>query len=648
MTQRIWNSISFGGYFDPSSWNGGTVPTAGDSVVIDGRRGQTPYRVVPPYGVGSYLSSYVGPDFGTTRNLSPVDDVVQLFSSSLYYAISLQPDPSTLPAAAAVASVTITAAGGSDLVEFDLTKSTLASSTTAQLSGNVEFQAEYDNTLAGQILMLPTAGGPLNDLGYNGELDIVVLPYGSINPTTQLSRNYTPTTTNSGLIAAGAGSRVEIDLEGMTPAAYRFLSTPYELGGYAAFVNNGTIAVADGSLDVEGGFQEGYGSFNTFTNNGAIQIQGVNIGAFGRFDTEVDGLGSIAIAGTATAVASAAFLGGMNNAVTLADGTASFNGSGRSFKYAYNGSFTFEDGRGTLVIDELEPTGPFLPIHGLQAGDQIVVGSAEFDTLGGFAPPTPTVTWDQAHGALTIGYAFSATGFGSTVRTLNLIGAYQQSQFSVTAYGGNGLVYGQPGFIEPSATITVVACYCRGTSIQTDAGEIVVEELAVGDRLVTVGSTLRPVRWIGRRSYMARCAAGNRDVWPILIQAGALDDVLPRRDLMVSPAHAMFLHGVLISAEALVNGTSVVRKAPTGPVEYFHVELDEHDVIFAEGSPSESYIEDGNREMFHNAASGWGGVGSATGAAAVYCAPWIDNGHLLEAVPRQLATCIPGQAQAAA
>jgi len=67
---------------------------------------------------------------------------------------------------------------------------------------------------------------------------------------------------------------------------------------------------------------------------------------------------------------------------------------------------------------------------------------------------------------------------------------------------------------------------------------------------------LQPIRWIGRRSNSSEVAAGNYDV-PVLIRAGALADDAPRRDLWVSPHHAMYLDGMLIPAAALINGVSI-------------------------------------------------------------------------------------------
>ncbi len=80
---------------------------------------------------------------------------------------------------------------------------------------------------------------------------------------------------------------------------------------------------------------------------------------------------------------------------------------------------------------------------------------------------------------------------------------------------------------------------------------------------------------------------------------GAFGDGLPIRDLILSPGHAVFVDGVLVPVGPLVNGATIVQEEVES-VRYFHVELDAHDVILAEGLPCESYLDDANRETFAN------------------------------------------------
>ena len=110
----------------------------------------------------------------------------------------------------------------------------------------------------------------------------------------------------------------------------------------------------------------------------------------------------------------------------------------------------------------------------------------------------------------------------------------------------------------------------------------------------------KPVRWLGRNTVATRFADPLRFA-PIRIKAGALGEGLPRRDLLVSPDHAMFVDGALIHAGALVNGRSILREANLPETfVYYHVELDRHALILAEGAATESFVDNVDRMAFDN------------------------------------------------
>jgi hypothetical protein len=88
-------------------------------------------------------------------------------------------------------------------------------------------------------------------------------------------------------------------------------------------------------------------------------------------------------------------------------------------------------------------------------------------------------------------------------------------------------------------------------------------------------------------------------IWPIRVSAGAFGVNRPARDLWVSPGHAIEMDGALFQAEKLINGATIVQE-PRAHVEYWHIELEEHDLVLAEGLASESYLDTGNRDCFIN------------------------------------------------
>jgi glycosyltransferase involved in cell wall biosynthesis len=184
-------------------------------------------------------------------------------------------------------------------------------------------------------------------------------------------------------------------------------------------------------------------------------------------------------------------------------------------------------------------------------------------------------------------------------------------------------------------TEDTVPCYCAGSLISTVRGEVPVEDLAIGDEVLTLSGEARPIKWIGRRSY-CRPFMG-RNVTPILIKAGALSKNVPLRDLYVSPDHALYLDEVLVAAEHLVNGVSIVRCRDVDSVQYFHIELERHDVIFAEGAAAETFADCDNRLMFHNAAE-FAALYPADGAPGwAFCAPRIEAGPRLERIRQAIA-----------
>ncbi|MBU6449417.1 MAG: Hint domain-containing protein [Rhodospirillales bacterium] len=172
----------------------------------------------------------------------------------------------------------------------------------------------------------------------------------------------------------------------------------------------------------------------------------------------------------------------------------------------------------------------------------------------------------------------------------------QNGQFELLTVTGNN-----SGTSSPLTLVSTTApCFCAGTRIATPGGLRLVEELEAGDTVLTATGEAKAVRWMGRRVVDMQFADLARNL-PVRIKAGALGNGLPTQDLMVSPDHAMFLDGILVQAGAMVNGTSIVREGnmPTR-FTYYHIETAEHDLILAEGAPTETFVDNIDRMAFDN------------------------------------------------
>ena len=145
-------------------------------------------------------------------------------------------------------------------------------------------------------------------------------------------------------------------------------------------------------------------------------------------------------------------------------------------------------------------------------------------------------------------------------------------------------------------------CFTTGTLIRTSHGDVAIEHLKVGDLVETAAGEHRPIRWIGSRLTDTRRHPDPAAVMPVRIRAGALGNNRPARDLVVSTGHSIcfdVLGEVLIPASALINGSTIVQE-DVDSVTYWHVELDSHDILIAEGQPTESYLNMANRNFFAN------------------------------------------------
>lgn len=161
--------------------------------------------------------------------------------------------------------------------------------------------------------------------------------------------------------------------------------------------------------------------------------------------------------------------------------------------------------------------------------------------------------------------------------------------------GSNGVTPRRGGSDTPN-------CFLKGTRIRTVDGDRPVEELKAGDLLVSVFGGVRPVLWVGREAFRKSDPAKPwvRGVMPIRVAKSAISPNVPMADLYLSCGHHVYIDGVLTPVGHLANGATidVYRAEEFDELEYFHIKLESHDVIIAEGAPCESL-----RSVTENAAN---------------------------------------------
>lgn len=173
--------------------------------------------------------------------------------------------------------------------------------------------------------------------------------------------------------------------------------------------------------------------------------------------------------------------------------------------------------------------------------------------------------------------------------------------FPLALASGSTLQIGASG---DGTELTAQLCFCIDTMIQTPSGRVRVQDLAVGDLVMTLSGVARPIAWIGTGAVLATRGRRNAAT-PVIVRKGALADNVPTHDLRVTKGHALYLDGALIPVEYLVNHSSIEWDDRAQEVTLYHIELNTHDVLIANGAPAESYRDDGNRWLFRNANSGW-------------------------------------------
>ena len=342
-------------------------------------------------------------------------------------------------------------------------------------------------------------------------------------------------------------------------------------GGTVAFnsgnvVTTGTTTqdtIAAGVLlSMGGGTITASNSGTGILNSGTIQGFGTLITGTGLND--IEGAGKIVAKGGTLSVTAAANQGFTSPSFSISDSSAlAFSGPvGSTASVSFSGT-TSE------VLSLTAPSNNFsATVSNFFNGDTILITGAASNSLDGTGK------------IMTVKNAGS-----STIATIN----FAQSQTGKIS--------------ETGSTFTTTLCFAAGSRIRTEQGDVPVEQLAQGDRVAVlrdgeIGFTT--ITWIGERRINLATHPHPQTAAPVRVRRGAIAENLPERDLVVSPDHCLFLDGKLIPAKSLINGMTIVQERWVPAVHYFHVEVDPHAVLLAEGLPVESYLDTGNRAYFLN------------------------------------------------
>ncbi len=227
----------------------------------------------------------------------------------------------------------------------------------------------------------------------------------------------------------------------------------------------------------------------------------------------------------------------------------------------------------------------------LEGGDDrdLFIGGTDGDTVDGGAGGDDFDTLDL-RGAAPVGGSLQVTITGPD---LNGNG----SDGFVTYRDGDGNVTGSFQFSEIEE---IIPCFTPGTLIATPRGERLVEDLKVGDKVITRDNGLQAIRWIGAKSLTGRDFAKHPHLKPVLIRAGSLGNGLPERDTLYSPNHRVLINNektalyfdereVLVAAKHLV-GAPGVHEVDVMGTTYIHFMFDHHEVVLSNGSWTESFL----------------------------------------------------------
>lgn len=345
--------------------------------------------------------------------------------------------------------------------------------------------------------------------------------------------------------------------------------------GSSELIVDGVAADVDSIAGVEVGAQPTF----TATNGGEMNIdQGLlNVGILNNTTFKVDGNSSMSLE---------------SSSVSALDGLNALN---VEFTGEQPGTFTYDKpDLGVLSTVDFNVTGA-------KAGDQFQLAGGDTWELDK-TDPVLGIGGEEAYrdGALHLKHEAGALG-GVVGTNVNAKINMTQQQYNDWVNGRSDSEINQDladnGFTFPGDPV----CFAAGTMIATPEGETSVETLTIGDSILTASGETVAVKWIGRQSL--RPVAAGEKFQAVRVTQGALGDNTPSQDLTLTAGHGLIIDDLVINAGVLVNHDTIrfvsAQELPA-IVTYYHVETDSHEVIIANGTPAETYVDYIDRQAFDN------------------------------------------------
>lgn len=288
------------------------------------------------------------------------------------------------------------------------------------------------------------------------------------------------------------------------------------------------------------------------------------------------------------------------------------------------GTVNFGTGGGTLILN-----------GGGTAISLLASGTLSATTINNYDPNKDTIELQDTTGAVS-SYTIADGSDSSKIITLQNASGQTVAEYAVKLADGVTLPSGDYSTSSADAATNplqitysddntyINACFLSGGMIRTTDGDIAVEDIKIGDLVITRDwknnqDVTRPVVWVGKAQATIRPDLPLDEAgYPVRILKDAVADGVPYKDLLVTPEHCLFFENKFIPVRMLVNGASIFYDTSVSAYTYYHVETEQHSVITADGMLTESYLDTGNRRAFRQ-------TGNVVGLRGAAVQNWADH-----------------------